>query len=261
MLSRVFAGSFILIVDALPIGFAILAPFVGSFLGLLAVRLPERRPVLIARSQCDHCGAVLGPFELIPLASWLWLRGRCRHCRAPITGVALFMELAALAVVAWAALAVSGWVFAVTCILGWLLLVLAVIDWRAFLLPDVLTAPLAILGLVATYLLNPDAILDHVIGAAAGFAVLAIIAAAYKRWRGRDGLGLGDAKLLGALGAWVSWQGLPSVVLYAAVIGLIAVLVQSRLGRGLTAATRIPFGTFLALGGWLVWLYGPLMPA
>lgn len=261
MLACMFAGSSLLIVDVLPVWFAILAPFVGSFLGVLVVRLPERRPAVIARSQCDQCGAVLGPFELVPLASWLWLRGRCRHCNAPIAGIALFMELASLAVVVWAAFTVSGWVFAATCILGWLLLTLAVIDWRAFLLPDVLTAPLAVFGLAATYLLNPDTIPDHVIGAAAGFAVFALIAAAYRRWRGRDGLGLGDAKLLGALGAWVSWQGLPSIVLYAALAGLIAVLVQSRLGRGFTAATRIPFGTFLTLGGWLVWLYGPLMPA
>jgi leader peptidase (prepilin peptidase)/N-methyltransferase len=141
------------------------------------------------------------------------------------------------------------------------LLTLAVIDWRTYLLPDALTLPLALSGLAAAWFFDRDAFAGHAIAAAAGFAVFAAISFAYRRWRGRDGLGLGDAKLLGALGAWVSWQGLPSVVLYAAVLGLAAALALSLAGRGLSRDTRIAFGAFLALGGWLVWLCGPLQLA
>ncbi len=243
---------------ALPILFAVLAPFVGSFLGVLALRLPERRPVLLARSQCEHCKATLGAVDLVPLASWLLLRGRCGHCGRPIGAFPPAMELSALLVVLWAASVTSGDVFIASCFLGWILLALAVIDWRVFLLPDALTLPLAILGLVAAWVLDRAGLTDHLIGGAAGFLVPMALALAYRRWRGREGLGVGDAKLLGALGLWVTWQGLPAVVLYAAIAGLAASLVQSLRGQELSATTRIPLGAYLALGGWLVWLYGPL---
>lgn len=247
-------------IAVLPVCLAIVAPFIGSFLGVLAERLPEGRPVAMARSQCDRCGAVLQPVDLVPLASWFWLRGRCRHCGAGIGVFPLFMEIAAPIPVMWAAMATSGWVFVATCVLGWMLLALAVIDWRAFLLPDVLTAPLAVSGLAAAYAFDRNALADHAIGAVAGFALFGAVAVLYRRVRHRDGLGLGDAKLLGALGAWVSWQGLPTVVFYGAILALAVTLVRSLSGRGLSAVTRISFGTFLALGGWLVWLYGPLVP-
>jgi leader peptidase (prepilin peptidase)/N-methyltransferase len=235
-----------------------LAPFVGSFLGVLAVRLPAGRPVLFGRSACDSCGATLKPFDLVPLANWLWLRGRCRACGQPIDSLHPLMEIAAVLVVAWAASATTGWVVPATCVFGWLLLTLAAIDWRTYLLPDALTLLLALAGLVAAWFFDRAAFADHAIAAVAGFAAFAAIALAYRRLRGRDGLGLGDAKLLGALGAWVSWQGLPSVVLYAAVLGLAQALPLSFIHRGLARDTRIAFGAFLALGGWLVWLYGPL---
>jgi leader peptidase (prepilin peptidase)/N-methyltransferase len=95
----------------------------------------------------------------------------------------------------------------------------------------------------------------------AGFAVLGAISLLYRRLRHREGLGLGDAKLLAALGAWVSWQGLPTVLLWGSMLGLVFALVRSAMGRGLQWSDRIPFGVFLGAGGWLVWLYGPLMPA
>ncbi|HEX3675574.1 MAG TPA: A24 family peptidase [Rhizomicrobium sp.] len=241
------------------IALAVIAPFIGSFLGVLVVRLPERRPVLIGRSRCDRCGAALGARDLVPLASWLWLRGKCRQCGAAIGAFPVLMELAALAVVLWAATETSGGMLVAACVFGWLLLALAVIDWQRFLLPDALTAPLALFGLAAAWFLDRGAFLNHVIGCAAGFLVFAGITVLYRRLRGREGLGLGDAKLLGALGAWVSWQGLPSVIFIGAVTGLLFVLVQSLAGRRIEATTRIPFGTFLALCGWLVWLYAPLI--
>jgi len=242
----------------LPIVMCVLAPFVGSFLGLLAVRLPGRRDVISGRSRCDRCGATLRARDIVPFASWLLLRGRCRYCGEPIGMFAPFMEISALALAAWAALATTGCVLIATCLFGWILLTLAATDWRAFLLPDALTLPLAVLGFLAALAFDRDGLLDHLIGGAAGFIVLAAIAFAYRRLRGRDGLGLGDAKLLGAVGMWVAWQGLLTVVLYAAIAALAVILARALLGQAPSATMRIPFGAYLAAGAWLVWLYGPL---
>jgi leader peptidase (prepilin peptidase)/N-methyltransferase len=237
------------------------APFIGSFLGVLALRLPEERPVAWSRSACDHCGHVLSAADLVPMASYLFLLGRCRYCRAPIGRFVLAIELAALAIAAWAAIATSGWVVAATCMFGWTLLLLAVIDWRVQLLPDVITLPLLLTGLATAALLARDRLVDHAIGALAGFALFALASYAYRAFRGREGLGFGDAKLLAGIGAWVSWTGLPTVILWGSISGLAFALARAASGRGLKLTDRLAFGTFLAAGGWLVWLYGPLIPA
>jgi leader peptidase (prepilin peptidase) / N-methyltransferase len=235
------------------------APFVGSFLGVLVKRLPARRPVAIGRSVCDHCHRTLGWRDLIPLVSWASTRGRCRHCRQAIGLFYPAVELAALAIAVWALLVLPGWIVWAGAMLGWALLTLTWIDQEHYLLPDVITLPLALAGLAVAWLIDPATLLDHVIGAAAGFATFTALAWGYRALRRRDGLGAGDAKLLGALGAWVGWQGLPTVVLYAAVSGLALALILAARGRRLELGHRLPFGPHLCLGGWLVWLYGPLV--
>ncbi len=237
------------------------APFIGSFLGVLALRLPDGQPVAWSRSACAQCGHVLSAADLVPIASYVALRGRCRYCHAAIGRFVLAIECAALVVAAWAALQTAGWVIAASCLFGWMLLLLAVIDWRVQLLPDVITLPLLLAGLAAAALFDRDRLLDHLIGALAGFAVFALAALLYRLLRGREGLGLGDAKLLAGIGAWVSWTGLPTVVLWGSILGLAFALLRAATGRGLRLSDRLPFGTFLAAGGWLVWLYGPLIPA
>lgn len=234
------------------------APFIGSFLGVLVTRLPEDRPVVAGRSACDHCGQKLGPADLVPIASWLALRGHCRYCGAKITALPLIIEVGTLLVALCAASVSDGLALWAGCVLGWVLLALAAIDIRDGILPDVLTLPLIVLGLVATYFLSPGQMLDSAIGAAVGFAIFGLIRFLYRRLRGREGLGLGDAKLLAAAGAWVTWNGLPSVVLIAAVAGLVIALVMARRGQQLTLQQRIAFGPALCLGIWLVWLYGPI---
>jgi leader peptidase (prepilin peptidase)/N-methyltransferase len=236
----------------------VVAPFIGSFLGVLALRLPEGRSVGWSRSACDGCGHRLAPADLVPIASYVGLRGRCRYCRAPIGRFALAIEFAALGVAVWADLETSGPLLVVTCIFGWMLLLLAAVDWRVQLLPDVITLPLLFLGLAAAFHFDRASWSDHLIGAVAGFGLLAIVAVFYRRLRGREGLGFGDAKLLAAIGAWVSWQGLPTALLWGSVLGLAFALARAARGGGLRLSDRLPFGVFLAAGGWLVWLYGPL---
>ena len=237
----------------------LVAPFVGSFLGVLVERLPEGRPVVIARSTCRHCGEVLRAGDLIPLVSWVGRRGRCGCGKIRLGAFYPGIELAALAVALSAATVVSGWLLWASLALGWSLLGLAVIDLRHYLLPNVLTLPLIPAGLGVAWLLDPVRFADHALGAAAGLFGFALIAWVYRRVRRREGLGLGDAKLLAGGGAWLGWQALPSVVVIAAASALGVALAGALAGGKLTAATRIAFGPYLALGIWLVWLYGPFI--
>ena len=237
------------------------APFVGSFLGTVVTRVPKLQPVLLGRSHCADCGTTLGPLELIPLLSYCALGGKCRHCDAAIDPMLAVVETGATALALWAALVTSGVALIASCVLGWTLLTLAAIDWRERVLPDVLTLPLLALGLVFIYALDPGSILDHVIGAATGFTIFAATALLYRRIRARDGLGLGDAKLLAASGAWLGWIGLPSTILLAALLTLGAALIQSMRGSPLKSSSSFAFGPALAAATWMVWLYGPLVPA
>ncbi|MGH7114774.1 MAG: prepilin peptidase [Stellaceae bacterium] len=241
-------------------GAVLASPFVGSFLGVLIRRLPERRSVIWARSQCEGCHAVLRPRDLVPLISWLAARGHCRFCRRPLGCFYPAIELAAVAV-AGVAVALDGGAAAwLDCLLGWWLLALAWIDVRHWLLPDALTLPLILVGLAAAIAFDPRALLDRALGAVAGYLALRGIAMLYRVVRGRDGLGEGDAKLLAAAGAWVGASGLPQVVLIAALAGLFAAACLRLAGLRLGLRSAVPFGPFLALATWLVWLGFAWMP-
>ena len=235
------------------------APFVGSFLGLLVDRLPAGRPIVLGRSVCDRCGRPLGVRELVPIVSFLVQRGRARCCGARLRPFYPRIELAALGLALWASLVVDGWLLWVSCALGWTLLALAWIDSRHFWLPDALTLPLIPAGLAVTWVLKPDRVIAHTLAAALGFAALALIAWVYRRFRGREGLGLGDAKLLAGAGAWLGPAALPSVVLLGAIAGLAAALAARFGGAKLEAETAIAFGPWLALAFWVVWLHGPVV--
>jgi leader peptidase (prepilin peptidase) / N-methyltransferase len=234
----------------------VLAPAVGSFLGVLVRRLPEGKPIAAARSACEACGHTLGPLEMIPLASFAWQRGRCRHCGAPIATVHPAIELAALAIAAAAAALIPGgpdlWI---TCILGWWLLTLAWIDADSFRLPDALTLPLLLAGLGEAMCRDPDQLTARATAAAIAYTALWALAALYRRLRGREGLGMGDAKLLAAGGAWLGPVPLPDVLLLAACSALAYALLLRLRGTEVTATLKVPFGPFLAGAIWLVWLW------
>lgn len=241
-----------------PILVLLIAPFIGSFLGVLIIRLPRGDDVVATRSHCDHCHHTLGPIELLPVLGALLLRGRCRHCHRKIDPFHWRVELAALAVAIAAVLATPDptdpatlWA---TCVLGWALLALTWIDLRHFLLPDVLTLPLLLAGLTFTAWSQPDAIADRAAAALAGWAALAGLAALYRAWRGIDGLGGGDAKLLAAAGAWLGLAALPWLVAIAATLTLLAALVLHRTRRAIGRATPLPFGPGLAAAFWLLHL-------
>lgn len=236
----------------------LVAPFIGSLLGVLITRLPAGEPVAFARSRCPACGRSLTAIDLVPFLSWLILRGRCRSCHTPIGLFYPLIEAAAVAVAVWAGLTVPPALLWISCGLGWTLLTLAVIDSQTLLLPDALTLPLLPAGLAAAYAVSVLPMTDHLIGAAIGGAIPAGLRLLYRRFRGREGLGLGDVKLLAAAGAWVAWQGLVGVILIGSIIALITILAIAAWERRLDHHRLIPFGPFLCFGLWIVWLYGPL---
>lgn len=233
---------------------------VGSFIGLVSLRLPQGRQVVAGRSACGACGRALAPWDLVPVLSYLVWRGRCRTCRATIPWRYPAIEIACAGIGVWAGLFGAGeWPLAVvTAVLGWQLLLIAVVDAENFWLPDLLTWPLAVTGLAAAAWIHSDQILARVIGAVVGFLTLQAIRLGYRALRGREGLGGGDPYLLAAIGAWVGWIGLPSVLVWASLAGLSLVAAARVTGRRMGATDRMPFGTLMAVGAWMTWLIGPL---
>ena len=165
------------------------APFVGSFVGLVAHRLSRAEPIVFGRSACPSCQATLTARDLIPLFSWLAARGRCRHCDTSLSARYPLTELAALVIAIWAVSALSGWSILVGCLLGWALLTLALVDLREKMLPDAITLPFIAIGLAAALVLEPLVPLDHAIGAASGLTIFLAVGATFRRLRGYDGLG------------------------------------------------------------------------
>lgn len=237
-------------------GALVAAPFIGSFLGVLIRRLPEGGSIVVARSRCEGCGRALAVRDLVPIVSWLLARGRCRACGRWLGWFYPGVELAALAV-ALSAFAVDrgGWVW-LDCLFGWGLLALAWIDLRRWILPDALSLPLILAGLAAAAAFSPAALGLRALGAALGYGSLRAVAIVYRRLRRREGLGEGDAKLFAAVGAWVGAAALPAVLFVAAGTALATVAGLRLAGIRLDAQSALPFGPFLALAAWLVWLFG-----
>lgn len=228
----------------------------GSFVRLVADRAGTGLGVTRPRSRCDACGTALAARDLVPLLSWAASAGKARCCGARLSAAHPLTELAALAIAVWALWQTTGLVLYASLVLGWTLIALSLIDLRLFRLPDAGTLPLIAVGLalsVAGLTGPPPA---HAAGAAVGYGLIWSVATLYRRLRGIEGLGLGDAKLLAAAGAWVGVTGLPSVLLWACAGGLLHALARS--GGALHGGLAIPFGPALALGFWITWLHGPL---
>jgi len=224
----------------------ILGPVIGSWLGVIIRRYGTGQSTIRCRSACESCHTPLRAPDLIPLISFLAARGRCRHCNAPIAWFHPAIEAAALAIgaAAWVADGDTPrlWVDAA---LGWSLLAAAWIDAEHFILPDLITLPLILAGLAATWWQQPGALTSHAAGAALGYLGFTLLNAAYRALRGHDGLGQGDAKLLAGAGAWLGAVYLPDEILAAGLLGLAGVFTARLFGRPTSA--KLPFGPALAL--------------
>ena len=262
------------------VGGALLGLSVGSFLNVVIHRMPlmlerqwkrecrelleleaeqetrERFNLIVPRSRCPHCGHRIGALENIPLLSWLWLRGRCRACREPIglqyPMVELFTALLTLLVL-WrlgpTAQALAAMLFT------WTLIALSGIDLKIYILPDNITLPLLWLGLLLNWQGLYTSLDSALLGAVAGYLSLWLLYHGFRLLTGKEGMGYGDFKLFAAIGAWLGWQMLPLVIILAAVAGAVIGIGLIVL-RGRDRAQPIPFGPFLAIGGWVALMWG-----
>lgn len=257
---------------------ALLGLIVGSFLNVVIHRIPkmmqresdnyvavesgqppphtDRYNLMLPHSHCSCCGHRITAMENIPVISYLLLRGKCRACQAPI---AIRYPLVELLTGALSALLIwhfgSGWQGMATLVFAWLLIAMTFIDADTQMLPDDLTLPLLWLGLLVNLNGTFVPLHDAVIGAAAGYLALWSVYWLFKLATGKEGMGYGDFKLLAALGAWLGWTMLPTIILLASVVGAvvgICLIVFARRGRD----KPIPFGPYLAAAGMIALLYG-----
>ncbi|WP_029457789.1 prepilin peptidase [Solidesulfovibrio alcoholivorans] len=238
---------------------AVLGLVLGSFYSVCVSRGIAGTSIVRPASHCPHCGHPLAWWELLPLVSYLLLRGRCAACRERISALYPLIELASAA---WAALAAAAfgpsWWFVAYLALGGLYIVASGIDFQIYLLPNFLTYPAAALG-IAIGATRPDiGPMQAVIGAVAGFGVFWLLAAGFRLAKGVDGLGGGDVKLMLSIGGACGVLGLP----YAVLVGSLAALLASPfyvLGKGRGRSMPIPFGPFLCFGAMAYILYGPAL--
>ena len=228
--------------------------------GTLEASLAALQPLNLARpaSRCPSCGHRIRWYENLPLLSWLALKGRCSACgtrialRYPLVEAATALLFAAVAWRMGPQPQVLLW-----CAVVAILLALALIDWDTTVLPDALTLPLLWAGLLAAALgwLPGLTLTQSLAGVAAGYLSLWSVYWLFKLATGKEGMGYGDFKLLGALGAWLGWQAILPIVLMASVLGAVIGLVM-KAGGSLREGRFVPFGPFLAGGGLVVMLAG-----
>ncbi|WP_136439664.1 prepilin peptidase [Pacificoceanicola onchidii] len=229
----------------------ILSPFIGSHLGVLVDRLPRGENVVTRPSACRACGTRLAARDLIPILSFALNGGRCRSCRAALPAWLLYIEIAALGVgVCAVASGASGLTLWLTAGFLWVLLALGFADALWMRLPDVLNAMLLVLALALAWFAGSLQL--ALIGACLGSGAFFLIRVLYRTLRGREGLGLGDVKLMAGLGAFAGPFDLPLLVLIASLGGLIAALVL-RAGQ-IRADQRLPFGAALCAAAAVLWV-------
>ncbi len=254
---------------------------IGSFLNVVIYRLPKMMErqwaaecaelqgvaaiadeapfnLVTPRSACPHCSHKIRWFENIPVLSYAALKGKCSSCGASIGLRYPGVELATGALFAWV-----GWRWGVTpvaacwCGFSAAIVALAMIDWDTTLLPDSITMPLVWGGMLASAMqFTPISLSVALWGAVAGYMSLWLIYWAFKLITGKEGMGYGDFKLFGALGAWFGWQALVPMALIASVVGAV-IGIGMKFNASLREGGYVPFGPFLALAGLIAMVMGP----
>jgi leader peptidase (prepilin peptidase) / N-methyltransferase len=228
----------------------------GSFLSVVAHRLPRDLSLVSPPSHCPSCGARVAAHDNIPVVSWILLRGRCRSCKARISIRYPAIELAngLLWVLAYWRAPSWGDFFsgALLCSSG---LALLAIDAEFQILPDLITLPGIVVGIGLAFLSVLRTPLGAVLGAALGAGALWLLAFAYEKIAKQEGMGLGDVKMLGMIGAFLGPAGVLVTVLLASLSGSV-IGIGLILAKGGSGKTRLPFGVFLALGAIAAWFFG-----
>ncbi|WP_286975376.1 A24 family peptidase [Pseudomonas sp.] len=257
----------------------LLGLLVGSFINVLVYRLPimmqrdwqmqarealelPEQPkgktfnLILPNSTCTSCVHEIRPWENIPIVSYLFLRGKCSSCKAPISKRYPLVELACGLLSAFIAWHFGfGWQAAAMLVLSWGLLAMSLIDADHQLLPDALVLPLLWLGLIVNSFGLFTSLDSALWGAVAGYLSLWSVYWLFKLITGKEGMGYGDFKLLAMLGAWGGWQILPLTILLSSLVGAVLGLIMLRLQNSETS-TPIPFGPYLAIAGWIALIWG-----
>lgn len=264
-----------------PVLAGIFGLIVGSFLNVVIHRVPimmerewkqdcaetfpdlnipldnEKFNLSIPRSSCPRCKTPLRIIDNIPIISWLILRGKCHHCKDPISIRYPLVELLTAIMSCTIAYYFELSYYSVALLFFSFALISATfIDLDTMLLPDSITLPLTWFGLFLALIgWSPISLQDAVIGAIAGYLCLWSVYWVFKIVTGKEGMGYGDFKLLAALGAWLGWQHLPMIVLLSSFVGLIFGLIQLRMQKK-GVDRQFPFGPYLAIAGWISLLWG-----
>jgi leader peptidase (prepilin peptidase)/N-methyltransferase len=253
---------------------------IGSFVNVCIYRLPRHESIIFPRSHCPRCGKAVRPYDNIPVLSFLWLRGKCRFCRQPISLQYPLVELlAALAFYASAA----EWSFTPPAFVNSLflsvILILVFIDYHHQILPNILTLPGVAAGIVLSPLqaqgffhdtvsydlaslvssAHTDAVLPwagSVLGALVGGGILLMVATAYQALRKRQGLGMGDVKMVAMVGAFAGWRLAILTIFIGSLLGSIAGICLVLFG-GRTLQSKLAFGTFLGAASVIALFFGP----
>ena len=243
-------------VPGLTVALALFGLCLGSFLNVVIHRVPVGASLLRPKSHCPACGEPVAIRDNVPLMGWLLLRGRCRHCRTPISPRYPMVELlGAICVLLGAVTAPDPAAAAARSVFLLVMVAVFFIDFEHRIIPDVITLPGAAIGILASPLFGVDRI-DSVIGAATGALLLWLLGWIYSQARGREGMGGGDIKLAALLGACLGWQGLLLTLMAGSLLGTVigSILI---LGRRSSWLTQLPFGSFLAPAAMAVLFWGP----
>jgi leader peptidase (prepilin peptidase)/N-methyltransferase len=225
---------------------------IGSFLNVVAYRLPRGESLVSPGSHCPSCDAPVRPRDNVPVLGWLLLRGRCRDCGAAISWRYPAIELATGVLFA---LVVATQDEALRVALGLLLVTTLVpvtlIDLDTRLIPNRITLPAALAALAAGLLLEPEFVPEQLIAGAAAFAFFFLAALLYPK-----GMGMGDVKLAGVLGLYLGRAVAPAIFLALISGVVVGLVIMARVGQAQGRKTAVPFGPFLALGGLVAFFWG-----
>ena len=231
----------------------ILGSIWGSFSNVCIHRLPNNKGVAKGRSYCPSCKKQIRWYDNIPIFSYVFLKAKCRDCSAKINVKYLLVELICALSFVWFfylfGLSLTTLLFF---ILSIFFIIIFFIDLKHFIIPNELTFPLMAIGLLKSFdpnlnqYLFPN-FLNSLIGGVAGYIIIWMIIFIYKRLRNKEGMGLGDAKLLSAIGFWFGWISIPFILFFSSFIALV-LAIPSLINKSKNLSSQIPFGPYLILG-------------
>ena len=235
------------------IAFFILGSLWGSFSNVCIYRLPNNGNVAKGRSFCPNCKNKIRWFDNIPFFSYLFLKGKCRQCSKPISFQYFIVELlSAISFVVIFHIYGASITTLLLLILSIFFIIIFFIDLKHFIIPNVLTFPLMIIGFLKSFDPNlnqtifPNYI-NSLIGGLFGYSIIWSIIFFYKKIRKKEGMGLGDAKLMAVIGFWFGWVSIPFTIFISSVVALILVI-PSLINQSRKMSSEIPFGPYIIIG-------------